>query len=269
MRSLVRLFRFLLRVQGAVIVGVDCDQPGDSVVIKVRRRRNAKPRCSSCNKVMAGEIKSTVRKWRHLDLMGTKTYLLGQIREGRCSVHGRRMERIPWADSRAHHTRVFDRHVASLAQVADKSATARMFDVSWRTVGRIIKRVVGRMMPKDLLKGVTHIAVDETSYKRGHRYLTVVTCLRSGLVLWVSEGKSAEPLTKFGASGIRVGRQGTQAPASMLRSAFVRSWTTSALLGLCSNRVHHPAPGVASGEINPCSLHPVVSGASGISVGES
>ena len=194
MRALVRLFRFLLDVQGAVVTGVELKREAGCVEIHVRRRRHAKPRCSVCNHVMGGAIKASPRSWRHLDLMRTKCYLMSDIREGRCPIHGRRKERVPWAASRAHHTHTFDQEVAALAQVADKSATSRMFDISWRAVGRIVERVVKRLLPKDRFRHVTHIAVDETSYKRGHRYITVVTNLQPGLVLWVHEGKSARSL---------------------------------------------------------------------------
>ena len=104
---------------------------------------------------------------------------------------------MPWAEGAANHTKAFDRQVASLAQVADRSATSRMFKVSWRTVGRMVKRVVDAVLPRNLMDNLTAIGVDETSYKRGHRYLTVVTCLTRGVVIWVGKGKSAETLEGF------------------------------------------------------------------------
>jgi transposase len=82
-------------------------------------------------------------------------------------------------------------------QVADKSAASRMFDIAWRTVGRIVKRVVSAHVPKDLLENLEAISVDETAYKRKHQYITVVTDLVSGRVVWTGEGKSAETFGKF------------------------------------------------------------------------
>jgi len=64
-------------------------------------------------------------------------------------------------------------------------------------VGRIVRRVVDELLPSNLLDGLVCIGVDETSYKRGHRYITVVTDLVSGLVVWVGEGKSAVTLGQF------------------------------------------------------------------------
>jgi transposase len=87
--------------------------------------------------------------------------------------------------------------VASLVQVADRSAAARMFGVAWRTVGRMVRRIVDQFLPRDLLDDLEFIGIDETSYKRGHRYITVVTNLLTGLVVWVGKGKSAATLGEF------------------------------------------------------------------------
>jgi transposase len=126
-----------------------------------------------------------------------KSFLVGEVREGRCPKHGRRVERVPWACPAARHTREFDRQVAGLARISDKSATSRMFNVSWVTVGRIVERVVREILPKDRLAGLRAISIDETSHKRGHRYLTVVSCLRSRRVVWLGRGKSGDTLRQF------------------------------------------------------------------------
>lgn len=168
-----------------------------AVEIPVRLRKNRKPRCSTCGRVLTGEIKTHRRRWRHLDLIRTRSYLVYELREGYCKKHGRRTERVPWASTGALHTRAFERRVAELAQVADKTAVARIFDVAWRTVAGMLERVVGELLPKDLLEDLVAIGIDETSYKRGHRYLTVVLCLMTGRVVWIGEGKSAETLSQF------------------------------------------------------------------------
>jgi len=197
MRTLSKFLRFVLRLQGAVVLGATIERDIAAVVIGVRRRSNAAARCSTCNAVMGGELKPVIRRWRHLDLMRCRSYVEAEIRQGRCPRHGRRLERVPWACPRAEHTRAFDEMVASLVQVADKSAAQRMFRISWRTVGRVVTRVVDEHLRPNRLDGLVAIGVDEVSRKRGHRYLTVVSCLVDNRVLWVGEGKSAEALGAF------------------------------------------------------------------------
>jgi transposase len=199
MRALVVFLRFLLRVQGLVVEGGEVLREEDAVVIRGRRRSHAQPRCPFHRRErLTGTITRRQLRWRHLDLMGVRTFIECEVREGRCRhCDGRRTERVSWAAVRAQHTRTFDRRVASLVQVADKSATARMFAICWMTVGRIVERVVAECLPRDLLDDLVAIAVDETSHKRGHRYITVVTDIERNRVVWVGEGKGADTLRQF------------------------------------------------------------------------
>lgn len=197
MRALKPFFRFLLRLQGVVVLGATFDRATDVVKVQVRRHGNAKPRCSTCGRVMGGEWRWTRHEWRHFDLFASRCFLVADIREARCPRHGRRVESVPWAHGRARHTAAFDRRLASLVQVADKTAASRMFGVSWRTVGRIVERIVDAFLPTDRLDELEAIGVDETSYKRGNRFLTVVSDLLTGRVVWVGEGKTAETLGQF------------------------------------------------------------------------
>jgi transposase len=46
--------------------------------------------------------------------------------------------------------------------------------IGWRTVGSIVARVSADIDASvDRLAGLRRIGIDEISYKRGHRYLTV------------------------------------------------------------------------------------------------
>ena len=197
MRSLIRFLRFILQVQGAVVLGAEIVPEEDKIRIRIRRRKNATARCPKCKRSMTGQLSEREREWRHLDILARRTYLVATVREGYCSVHGRRVERVPWAAPKAKHTRVFDHQVACLVQVADKSAAERMFGVAWRTVSRIVSRVVNEHLPKGRFANLRYIGVDETSYKRGHRYLTIVTDLLTRRVIWVGEGKNADTLMGF------------------------------------------------------------------------
>jgi transposase len=107
------------------------------------------------------------------------------------------VEFVPWAFPEARFTKAFDYSVVDLVQVADKTAASRIFRTAWRTVGRMVERVVAKELPVDRFADLTEIGVDETSYKRGHRYLTAVVNLATGRVIWLGEGKSAETLGSF------------------------------------------------------------------------
>ena len=54
-----------------------------------------------------------------------------------------------------------------------------------------------RKYSKPKLKKIKHIAIDEISVGKGHRYLTVVLDLDSGRVIFVGQGKGADSLDAF------------------------------------------------------------------------
>jgi len=87
--------------------------------------------------------------------------------------------------------------VGFLVQRCDKTSVSEMFQIAWRTVGRIVERVIQRHRSEDPLDGLTAIGVDEVSYRKGHKYLTTVTNHQTGRIVWAQEGKNAQTLLAF------------------------------------------------------------------------
>jgi transposase len=80
----------------------------------------------------------------------------------------------------------------------DKTAITRLLRCSWEAVANIVTRVVADQLDDSRLAEVYRIGVDEVSYRKGHRYLTVVADHdRDGAVVWAGEGKSAATLEAF------------------------------------------------------------------------
>jgi transposase len=105
---------------------------------------------------------------------------------------------VPWARHAARHTRAFDDTVAWLAVRTAKTAVTELLRISWRVVGRIVTRVSGDAQAKvDRFAGLRRIGIDEISYKRGHRYLTVVVDHDSGRLVWAAVGRDEKTLRTF------------------------------------------------------------------------
>jgi transposase len=104
---------------------------------------------------------------------------------------------VPWAEPSSFFTHDFEEQVAYLAQKTDKTTIVNTMRVAWRTVGAIAARVVDRYRPGDPLDGLTHIGVDELSYRKHHAYVTVVIDHVNERVVWVRPGKSADTLKEF------------------------------------------------------------------------
>ena len=70
--------------------------------------------------------------------------------------------------------------------------------IAWRTVGSIITRVWADTERQfDRFAGLKRIGIDEISYKRGHRYLTIVVDHDSGRLVWAAPGRDKATLHAF------------------------------------------------------------------------
>ncbi|WP_204009420.1 ISL3 family transposase, partial [Virgisporangium aurantiacum] len=95
--------------------------------------------------------------------------------------------------------RDFDALVGWLVRQMSKEAVCRLLRIGWRTVGQIITRVVADAdaAAGDRLAQVRRIGIDEVSYRRGHRYLTVVVDHDTRRLLWIAEGRDSGVLGLF------------------------------------------------------------------------
>jgi len=188
-------FNKMLSIPGAAVASVEFTPEG---VLVGLRRRKGRPRCP-CGWKGTGVYDTSVRRWRHLDLGSSNLLLQAEIRRLCCRRCDRvRTEAVPWARPRARHSRDFEDVVAWLAQRTDKTTISRLLRTSWETVAGIVERVVAEQIDTRRLSGLLRIGVDEVSYRKGHRYLTVVADHdQSGRVVWAAEGKNAATLETF------------------------------------------------------------------------
>ena len=70
--------------------------------------------------------------------------------------------------------------------------------MSWEAVAKIVVTVDTDTIDDTRLDELYRIGVDEVSYRKGHRYLTVVADHdRDGAVVWASEGRDRSTLEAF------------------------------------------------------------------------
>jgi transposase len=186
-------FNRVLGVPGASVSGVRFEREGVVVMVRLRRRRRV---CSGCGQLCAATHDTQVCRWRHLDLGAQRCWLVCRLRRVKCADCGVRLEAVPWARG-ARFTRDFEDVVAFLAQQMAKTPIAALMRIDWETVGRIVERVVAERLDARRLQGLRLIGVDEVSYRRRHRYLTVVADHETGRIVWVAKGRNSATLQAF------------------------------------------------------------------------
>jgi transposase len=193
------LWRALLGVEKTVIESVEYDEDEQVLLAAVRPTRRAASRCGRCRRRSPwydrGEGR---RRWRALDLGTIQVWLEADAPRVNCREHGPTVRAVPWARHAAGHTYVFDEQVAWLATQCSKTAVTELMRIAWRSVGAIITRVWADVEKlHDRFAGLSRIGIDEISYKRGHRYLTVVVDHDTGRLVWAAPGRDKATLGSF------------------------------------------------------------------------
>lgn len=193
------LWRALLGVENIVIEEIEHDEEEEVVVAHVRPTRSGRGRCGNCGSRAAwydhGEGR---RRWRSPDLGAMRVFLEADAPRVNCLIHGPTVRQVPWARHAAGHTYAFDQQVAWLATQCSKSAITELMRIAWRTVGAIIARVWAETATEvDLFAGLRRIGIDEISYKRGYKYLTVVVDHDSGRLVWAGVGRDKATVRGF------------------------------------------------------------------------
>lgn len=224
-------FNKMLAIPGA---WVDSVVFGPGEIVATLRRRSRKLRCP-CGFTTNARYDASIRRWRHLDLASCKLFLQAEVRRVDCPRCGVRTEQVPWARPKARHTRDFEDVVTWLAQRTDKTSVARLLRCSWEAVDAIVVRVVGDHLDARRLDELYRIGVDEISYKRRHRYITVVANHDTGKVVWAAEGRTSEVLEAF-YDGLGAERRASVEAVSMdLGNAYskaTREWLPEARIAL-------------------------------------
>jgi transposase len=194
-----RILRFVLLLAKTVIESIRIE--GGDVIVGVRPHKSAQRRCPICGRRCDFyDAKADPRRWRTLDMGWARCFLEHRPARVRCPKHGVRVEAVPWARHRSRFTRPFEDWVAWMAVHCTVSAVADACRVEWHSVGGICARVyddLERARGTARFDGVRRIGIDETSYKRNHKYLMVVVDHDRGCLIWAAEGWSKDVLKRF------------------------------------------------------------------------
>ena len=188
------VFKKLLGLQGTSVRDVEVGVDAIVVDVASRRRRHACPRCPFST---GAGYDHAERQWRHVSLGKWRVMLRGVVWRLACPTHGVITESVPWADHESKFTRDFEDLVAWLTREMNKTAITRLVHITWATVGHIAERVANRYLNRQRLADLFQIGIDEVSYRKRHKYLTLVANHATGRAVWAGEGRSQKTLGQF------------------------------------------------------------------------
>jgi transposase len=194
------LLKHLLHVKHTVIDSSKIDEESDAVIISAHPTKAHSHNCPICGKrCSCYDSGKGLRRWRALDWGFTKVFIEAPAIRIECPEHGVHTAAVPWARHHSTFTRYFENTAAWMALYLPKNAVAEYMRISWNTVGPIISRFKADAdpMPEHRFNNLKHIGIDETSYRKGHTYITVVVNHDTNSVIWVHDRHGKEVLREF------------------------------------------------------------------------
>lgn len=167
--------------------------------IDIRPRQNSRPICSGCEKEGPGYDQLSVRRFQFVPFWGIAVFFLYGLRRVDCPRCGVKVERVPWAQGKNHMTTTFAWFLARWAKRLSWKETAEAFQTTWDNVFRSVKMAVAWGLAHRNLETVMAIGIDEISWKKGPKYLTLVYQIDVGCrrLLWIGQERTQKTLRAF------------------------------------------------------------------------
>jgi len=137
------------------------------------------------------------KRLRHLDFFQHECFL--EIRTPRVKLPDGRVVLVQpdWVGKLAGFTLLFEALILAMAQHMTFAAVAELAKLSWHRVHAICSRYVDMALDQADLSAVTAVAIDETSCRRGHDYITLAADTDGRRVVFVTEGKDSKTIADF------------------------------------------------------------------------
>jgi transposase len=156
--------------------------------------------CSVCNTdgQRFYDLDQGDQTWRHMDFFQYKAYLHAPHPRVDCTVCGKvKYALVPWSRYNCSFTLEFEKYVLSLVKEMPVNAAARIVREHDTRLWRIVHFYVDKALANQDLSAVKRIAVDETSSRRGHKYVTIVLDSDERKVIFATEGKGSDTIRAF------------------------------------------------------------------------
>ncbi len=164
--------------------------------IRVDFQRGSSLPCPVCGKQSKAHD-TEARTWRHLEFFQRAAYLTARVPRCNCDEHGIKTVDVPWARKGSGFTLMFEGLIMMLVREMTVNAVARLVGEHDTRIWRVLNHHVDEARAKQNFSKVQTIAVDEKSYRRGHRYVTFVMDLEQRRLLFGTVGRDGDTLAAF------------------------------------------------------------------------
>jgi len=169
-----------------------------AVHIYVEARKTAKYLCPVCEAALPRYDNEEERVWQHGDVVFFPCYVHCRRPRVKCPICGKiHVVTAPWARKGSRYTLLFEAYAMLLTEKLPLEQARKFLRISHTSLTNIVAYWVNKRMAEDNLSDVFALCIDDTSYRRGQSYVTVVINAAQRRVIDVEEGRSAQQVWDF------------------------------------------------------------------------
>ena len=173
-------------------------QEDRAVHIHVEARKTAKYPCPECGEVLPRYDNEQERVWQHGDVVFFPCYVHCRRPRVKCPKCGKmHVVTAPWARKGSRYTLLFEAYAMLLAEKLPLEQARKFLRISHTSLTNIVAYWVKKRIGEDDLSRVYAVCIDDTSFRRGQSYVTVVIDAAQRRVIDVEEGRTAQQVWDF------------------------------------------------------------------------
>ena len=159
------------------------------------KRTHCCARCDSKKIVYKGKKKK--RLW--LPRIASKKCVL-EVEVPRFKCHkcqSIRWLKLPFAEGKKRVTKAFAQFALELRQFGTVKHVASFLGVSWDTIKEIHKQHLKKTYRKIPYLELRYLSIDEISLRKGHNYMTIISDIETGRIIYAVEGRSSADISPY------------------------------------------------------------------------
>ena len=181
------------------VTSVDFRQPEGAIhfAVECQARQLPCPACGAADQPIHDRIE---RRWQHLHFFQFKAFIHARLPRVACSACGKTGQvQPPWARPGSGFSLLMEAFVIALCKAMPVAHVARLVGVSDDRIWRLLKHHVDQARAREDYSTVKRVGVDETSSRRGQRYITLFHDADDGRLLFATPGRNAATFAAFAA----------------------------------------------------------------------
>lgn len=153
--------------------------------------------CPKCEQAGLKAHDTVTKTWRHLNFFEHEAYLTARVPRVHCDQCGILLVSVPWARSGSGFTMLFEAMIMTLAKAMPVKTIAKFVNEHDTRIWRILNHYVDKARDNADHSQVKAVGMDETSRRRGHKYVSLFVDLENKRVLFATNGKDASTVKRF------------------------------------------------------------------------